>query len=132
MRQFDFYSQTLLHKVVHGILSNVASREKCIQFLAEVLRRNSGRTKIQGDRRENTSDGPMLNYLSVCQLLSLKVRLDKIDSYYPFHPNSVVDLKSDTRINSSSAELEEWVQSLGKFSPLFQSKWDWPYFRWFL
>lgn len=57
----------------------------------------------------------MLNYLSVFQLLSLKVKLDKIDPYYPFHPDSDVDLKNDTRIKSDTKQLEDWIKNLRKF-----------------
>lgn len=99
---------------MHSILSNQGSRDASIRYLAEVLRRNSGRTKMQSDRREICSDGPMLNYLSVLQLLSLKVKLEKIDPYYPFHPNSLVELKNDTRIKGDTRELEEWVLGLSK------------------
>ncbi|CAG7818972.1 unnamed protein product [Allacma fusca] len=106
------YVRSTMHKVVHSILSNQSTREKCIKFLSEVLNRNSSRTKIQSDRRENITDGPMLNYLSVFQLLSFKVKLTKIDPYYPFSPNCLVDLKNDTRIKSSNKELEIWVSSL--------------------
>lgn len=69
---------------------------------------------MQSDRREICSDGPMLNFLSVLQLLSYKVKLDKIDPYYPFHPNSLVELKNDTRIKGDTKELEDWIASLGK------------------
>lgn len=57
----------------------------------------------------------MLNYLSVFQLLALKVRLDKIDPYYPFHPESFVDLKNDTRIKSDTKQLDDWVANLRKY-----------------
>jgi ubiquitin conjugation factor E4 B len=67
---------------------------------------------MQSDRREICSDGPMLNYLSVLQHLSFKVKLDKIDPYYPFHPKSLIDLKNDTRIKGDSNELEEWMSGL--------------------
>ncbi|ODN01348.1 Ubiquitin conjugation factor E4 B [Orchesella cincta] len=106
------FTRGTLHKTVHGILANQSSRESCIKFLAEVLRLNSNRTKIQNDRRGTCSDGPMLNYLSVFQLLSLKVKLDKIDPYYPFHPQSLMDLKNDTRIKCDTKELEQWTANL--------------------
>lgn len=83
-----------------------------MNYFAEVLKRNAGRTKIQSDRRELCSDGPMLNVLSVLQHLSFKVKLDKIDSFYPFHPQSLVDLKNDTRIKGDTKELDDWVASL--------------------
>jgi len=71
---------------------------------------------MQTDRRENTTDGPMLNYVAVFQVLCLKVTMDKVDPFYPFHPKSHLDLKNDTRINSASQELEAWVGSLSKFN----------------
>ena len=70
---------------------------------------------MQSDRRENCSDGPMLNYLSIMQLLSFKVKLDKIDPYYPFSPKSILDLKNDTRIKCSSQELEDWIEELSMY-----------------
>ncbi len=109
------YFQSTLHSAVHGILVNQSSREKCLQFLAEVFRLNSNRTKIQNDRRGTCSDGPMLNYLSVFQFLALKVKLSMIDPYYPFHPESLVDLKNDTRIKSDTKQLDDWVANLRKY-----------------
>lgn len=108
------FARSTLHKAVHAILANQSSRETCIEFLADVLRHNSSRTKMQVDRRQTCSDGPMINYLSVFQLLSLKVKLDKIDPYFPFHPQSVVDLQNDTRIKSDTKELEDWIANLRK------------------
>jgi len=70
---------------------------------------------MQSDRRETCSDGPMLNYLSVLQMLSFKVKQDKIDPYYPYHPQALVDLKNDTRIKGDTKELDDWVLSLSMF-----------------
>ena len=109
---YVLFLQSTMHKVMHAILSNQSTRERCIKYLSEILSRNTSRTKMQSDRRENITDGPMINYLSVFQFLSFKVKLDKIDPYYPFSPNCLLDLNNDTRIKSTSKDVEEWIEKL--------------------
>lgn len=69
----------------------------------------------QADERLVSGEGFMLNLLSVMQLLSEKIKLDKIDFLYPNHPKSRMRIADDTRFKSSSQQVTEWVQKLCKW-----------------
>ena len=44
------------------------------------------------------------------------MKLDKVDSMYPFHPKSLVEIKKDeTRLRFTSQEVVTWVDELSKF-----------------
>ncbi|CAG2230573.1 UBE4B [Mytilus edulis] len=88
-----------LYKITHTILVNSESRDSALSFIATALERNSKKSQIQVDERYVAGDGFMLNLLSVLQMLTVnKISLEKVDPYYPFHPNSRVSIKSETRL----------------------------------
>lgn len=121
----------LLHKIFHDILVNTSSREPMLAYIAALLRHNEKRAQIQVEERALAGDGFMLNLLSVMQMLAFKVKLDKIDPLYPFHPSSMVDIKNDTRLKYTSQETAAWVDELNKI----QRCWKEPKFPtqcWFL
>ena len=66
--------------------------------------------RLQADERLVSGDGLMLNLLTVMQQLSEKIRLDKIDLFYPHHPRSRLVLKDVTRLKSSSQQAADWQQ----------------------
>ena len=79
----------------------------------QVLSRNGKRRQMAVNERMVAGDGFMLNFLSVMQMLSAKVRLDKVDpTYLLTHPNSRVDIKDDTRIRMTTEEAEEWKRGI--------------------
>lgn len=59
-------------------------------------------------------DGFMLNLLSVLQQLSVKIRVDKVDPYYPHHSRTRVSIAGEARLNSTSQEATDWAQGLGE------------------
>ena len=54
----------------------------------------------------------MLNLLSVLQQLSVKIKVDKVDAMYPYHPRGRLNLKDDSRLKYSSQEVTEWLEKL--------------------
>lgn len=86
-----------------------------LNFLAVLLKHNEKRAQIQVQERNVAGDGFMLNFLSIMQMLAVKVKLDKIDSYYPFHPSSVIDIKNDTRLKFTSQEVTDWLEEFSKY-----------------
>lgn len=105
-----------LHKIFHAILVNKSSRENVLSFLAESLKRNKKRSQIQINERTVSSDGFMLNLLSVFQLLSKKIDIIKIDVHYPFHPSSRLSLNNDeTRIKFTMNDLEKYEHELADY-----------------
>jgi len=63
---------------------------------------------------KSVGDGPALNYLSVLQWLCEKVVISKVDSYYPFHPDSLFDFKEESCIRATLEEFTAWTKSLSK------------------
>ncbi|KAJ9575045.1 hypothetical protein L9F63_007780, partial [Diploptera punctata] len=121
-----------LHKVFHDILVCNSSREDMLNYLAALLGNNEKRAQIQVDERSLAGDGFMLNLLSIMQILAVKVKLDKVDVFYPFHPASLVDVKNDTRLRFTSQEAASW---LGDLNRSLTHKWKevkFPTHCWFL
>ncbi|XP_066601539.1 ubiquitin conjugation factor E4 B [Prorops nasuta] len=123
-------TRTSLHKMLHAILANSSSRESTLSYLAALLRHNEKRTQIQMEEFSLAGDGFMLNLLSVLQMLSVKIKLDTIDTMYPFHPSCFVEIKNDTRLKLTSQEVSDWLKDLSQ-----THKWVEPKFPtqcWFL
>lgn len=101
------------HKIFHAVLVNRNSRENALRFLAESLRRNKKRAQLQINERIISSDGFMLNLLSVFQLLSKRICIEKIDKAYLFHPASRLSLSNDeSRVKMTMSDLEQYMQDL--------------------
>ncbi|XP_076086292.1 ubiquitin conjugation factor E4 B-like isoform X3 [Mytilus galloprovincialis] len=102
-----------LYKITHTILVNSESRDSALSFIATALERNSKKSQIQVDERYVAGDGFMLNLLSVLQMLTVnKISLEKVDPYYPFHPNSRVSIKSETRLRALPNDCDKWTEKL--------------------
>lgn len=113
--------QTSCHKLFHAILVNNSSRESALNFIEEVLVRNSKRQQLQVNERMVAGDGFMLNFLSVMQHLSAKVVIDKVDPFYLLSPKSRINISEDTRLNMTSKEASEWMEEFSK-DPGFEWK----------
>ncbi|XP_076039140.1 ubiquitination factor E4B isoform X2 [Oratosquilla oratoria] len=111
-KELDHVRTTVLHKLVHSILANSTSREAGLKFLASVLRSNEKRAQIHVEERLVSGDGHMINFLSVMQLLSYKVRLERVDLYYLFHPRTLVDVSKDSRVFMTTQEALDWQNKL--------------------
>lgn len=108
------YARTEQYKIVHAILVNSESRDAAMKLIEKFIERNVKKAQIQVDERYVAGDGFMLNLLTVLQMLSVKISLDKVDVLYPYHPNCRVDIKSESRIKSTSQESEDWLEKLNK------------------
>ncbi|XP_014272947.1 ubiquitin conjugation factor E4 B isoform X2 [Halyomorpha halys] len=105
-------SRTIIYKIFHDILVNSSSRESMLAYIAAVLKRNEKRTQMQADFKTLAGDGFMLNLLSILQMLSAKVKLENVDTLYPFHPSCMVDIRDDTRLKFTSQESSDWLHKL--------------------
>lgn len=85
-----------------------------LAYLATLLRHNEKRSQLQNEERSLAGDGFMLNLLSVLQMLAVRIKLDKIDVLYPFHPSCLVEIKNDTRLRFTSQEVATWLEELSK------------------
>ncbi|KAJ8320744.1 hypothetical protein KUTeg_002331 [Tegillarca granosa] len=106
------YVRNELYRIIHALLLNADSRDIALTFIATSLDRNMKKCQIQVDERFVAGDGFMLNLLTVLQMLSLKIVLDKVDIYYPFHPNTRISIKSETRLRSLPNEADKWADTL--------------------
>lgn len=111
-------TRSLLHKIFHSVLANSSSRDAMLNYMAKLLVYNEKRSQLQMEERNLAGDGFMLNLLSVLQMLAVKVKLDKVDFLYPFHPNAVIDIKSDTRLKFTSQETADWLEELCKLKTI--------------
>ena len=99
-----------LHELFYPILANKSSKSKCLDWLAAALNRNSKRQQLQANERLVAGDGFMLNLVSVLQLLSSKVKQDKVDPCYLYMDKCRVDTAEDSRLKASSQDFKEFSE----------------------
>lgn len=107
--------RTLLHGIFHSLLLNSTSRLLVLNYLAEILQKNSKRTQINADDKLLARDGFMINVLSVLQLLSVKIKLNRVNPMYPFYSCSMVSIEDDTKLRYSSKQYIEMITKIGEF-----------------
>lgn len=100
---------------MHNLLVNSATRENTLNYLARLLKLNEKKAQLHGEERLMAGDGVMLNLLAVMQMLSVKIKIDKVDPMYPFHPNSLVDVANETRLKYDSQEATAWLEKLSNY-----------------
>ena len=95
-----------LYKIIHSVVATASCREPTLDYIATLLRYNEKRAQMRTEEFQLASDGFALNLLSVLQMLSVKIKLDTVDTMYPFHSNSLVKFKKDeTRLKLTSQEV---------------------------
>jgi len=109
--QLDFL-RSQLHTVFHAVLANSSTREHGLALIAEILSRNQKRKQMQANERLNAGDGFMVSLMSVMQLLSSKVRMDKVDPNYIHSQRSRLDLTDESRLKATSQDATEYSQQL--------------------
>ncbi|EEF29477.1 ubiquitin-protein ligase, putative [Ricinus communis] len=103
-----------LEQVLRILLKNGDTRENVLQYLAEVINRNSSRAHIQVDPLSCASSGMFVNLSAVMLRLCNPfldpnlTKRDKIDSQYVFESNRL-DLRGLTALHASSEEVTEWM-----------------------
>ncbi|CAG2108572.1 unnamed protein product [Medioppia subpectinata] len=111
--QLEYIRKELLFPTFHALLVNANSRESTLKYISEGLRRNKERSQLQSDERLVSGDGYLFNLVSVLQFLSVKIKREKIEPLYQFHPKTLVLLRKDeSRIKFTSTEAEEWLSRL--------------------
>lgn len=123
-------TRTVLHAIFLALISNTESRAQTLSYLAKLLNINEKRVQYNADERNLTKDGYMLNFMSVLQHLSVKIKLDKIDAYYPYNPDALIKIRDDTKLRFTTQEFNDWLEELRK-----ERKWETPKFVtqcWFL
>ena len=103
-----------LHDLFYPILATRSSRSSCLDWLAAALNRNSKRQQLQANERLVAGDGFMLNVVSLLQLLSSKVKQDKVDTNYLYTDKCRIDTSDDSRLKSTSQDFKEFVEKQEK------------------
>ncbi|OEL27750.1 putative ubiquitin conjugation factor E4 [Dichanthelium oligosanthes] len=106
-----------LKDVLLILLKNLDTREKVLEYIAEVINKNASRSGMQVDPLKCASTGMFVNLSSVmlrlCEpfLDNMESKKDKIDVKYIFC-NSRIDFKDLTAINASSDEVSSWIETI--------------------
>lgn len=106
------YVRTLLHKLFYTFILNRDTRDTVLKYIAELLKQNAKRTQYNADERSLAQDGFMLNLMAVMQQLSIKIKMDRIDPMYPFHPQSLVNIDDDTKLRFETADFVAHMEKL--------------------
>lgn len=102
-----------LHNVLYHLLKNSNTREKVLEYLAEVIDKNAGRARININPLKCASSGMFVNLSAVMLKLcapfieDLK-KMTLIDPSYILH-SSRLDFQKLTAIHASSEEIATWV-----------------------
>ncbi|KAK3701373.1 hypothetical protein QZH41_008755, partial [Actinostola sp. cb2023] len=107
------FVRTEMFKVMHSLLVSSASREACLEYIGTVLNRNVKKAQLQADDRQVASDGFMMNFMAVLQQLCIKVKIEKVDNFYLFHPKCRLDISSDSRLKATSNDVKQWKEQIG-------------------
>ncbi|KAL8471662.1 hypothetical protein ACS0TY_029065 [Phlomoides rotata] len=102
-----------LAEVLRVLLKNTITRENVLEYLGEVINKNSSRAQIQVDPLSCASSGMFVNLSAIMIRLcepfldaSLSKR-DKIDPKYVFYSNRL-EMRGLTALHASSEEVSEW------------------------
>ncbi|OTF72979.1 ubiquitin conjugation factor E4 B-like protein, partial [Euroglyphus maynei] len=116
----DYIRRDLLYPIFHSLLLNQKSRARTVEFFTEALLRNSTRARLHSDEKSVASDGFFTNLTSVLQLLSVKIKREKIDPLFPLNSNNPLGVKKGvSRIKFSQSEAEKWLEQMEMAKPDF-------------
>ncbi|XP_039250624.2 ubiquitin conjugation factor E4 B-like isoform X1 [Styela clava] len=96
-----------MFKILHNCLLNPSSRNSTILFLATVINANTKKNQIRTNESLVSQNGFMLNVLTILQKLSLKVKVDKVDTQYLTHPTCLIETSTETRIKMTSEQYKD-------------------------
>ena len=57
----------------------------------------------------------MLNVCSVLQLLSVRIKLERVYPLYTFQPGTWINVRDETRLSLTALEAEFWLNELSKY-----------------
>ncbi|KAI8541697.1 hypothetical protein RHMOL_Rhmol08G0082500 [Rhododendron molle] len=103
-----------LSEVLLCLLKNAETRENVLEYLGEVINKNSSRAHMQVDPIVCASSGMFVNLsavmLRLCEpfLDANLTKRDKIDPRYVFY-STRLDLRGLTALHASSEEVAEWL-----------------------
>ncbi|KAM0885791.1 hypothetical protein ACQ4PT_030100 [Festuca glaucescens] len=105
-----------LRDILLVLLKNLETRDKVLEYLAELINKNVGRSGMQVDPLKCASTGMFVNLsavmLRLCEpfLDQMESKKDKIDVKYLFC-NHRINFKDLTAVNASSEQVSSWIES---------------------
>lgn len=99
-----------MHGVFHGMLAHKETRQQTLKYIGDILLYNARRVQISCDEKSLARDGFALNLMSVLQLLSLKIKMDRIDVKYPFLEGTLINIDGDTKLRLTEEEFKNFVK----------------------
>ncbi|XP_065369724.1 ubiquitin conjugation factor E4 B [Calliphora vicina] len=105
-----FTMRGLMHSVFLSLLVNVNTRPKTLEYISHILRHNERRVQFASDEKLLARDGFAINLMCVLQQLSVKIKLDRIDLYYPFYKNSLIFIEQDTKLRFTDEEYRKFLE----------------------
>lgn len=105
-----FTMRQLMHSVFHSLLVNANTRPKTLDYISQILRHNERRVQFASDEKLLARDGFAINLMCVLQQLSVKIKLDRIDSQYPFYKNSLIFIEQDTKLRFTEEEYKQFLE----------------------
>uniref|UniRef100_A0A0D6R1N6 RING-type E3 ubiquitin transferase n=1 Tax=Araucaria cunninghamii TaxID=56994 RepID=A0A0D6R1N6_ARACU len=104
-----------LHYVLYALLKNSNTREKVLEYLGEVIKKNAARAQINVNPLKCASSGMFVSLsavmLKLCEpFLDDPTKINLIDANYVLH-NGRIDCRGLTAIHASSEEIATWVDS---------------------
>ncbi|CAB3405211.1 unnamed protein product [Caenorhabditis bovis] len=111
-RQYHERAQVVrsyLRQIMHQLLVNANTRSATLKWLGDVLVRNRKKANMHSNSFELVKNQYIVNLLYVMYELSVKIELDKVNVYYPFQPNTLVDVSERTRIKMTEIEAKEFA-----------------------
>lgn len=112
LRHSVHFVRTKLFEIFHSLVLNASSRDAALNFISAFIQHNSRRSHLQVDEHLVSSDGMAFNMLSVLQQLAVKVKIEKVDVLYTYHPKCRLNLSDDTRLNCTLDKVVSWMASL--------------------
>ncbi|XP_057872482.2 probable ubiquitin conjugation factor E4 [Cryptomeria japonica] len=102
-----------LHFVLYALLKNSNTREKVLEYLAEVIKKNAARAQINVNPFKCASSGMFVSLsavmLKLCEpFLGDSTKMNLIDANYVLC-NGRIDCRGLTAIHASSEEIATWV-----------------------
>lgn len=101
-----------VHIICHNILLSVDARNPFLNYFATLLQRNERRAQLHTDERSVAGDGFMLNVCSVLQLLSVRIKMERVYPMYVFQQDAWITIIDETRLSFTSSEAQNWLDTL--------------------
>lgn len=106
-----------MHSVFHAMVAHKETRKATLKYIGDILLFNARRIQFSCDEKSLARDGYALNLMSVLQLLSLKIKMDRIEVKYPFLADSLINIDGDTKLRLTEDEFKNFVKEFQEANP---------------